>query len=246
MKNPIKAKGFTLVELLVVIVIIAVLAALSLMGFGRFRNSADASRAMSTLRQLQVANTSYSSENNGRYCPVYGTDDKGVTDPKLHWHENTKYLALLTGSDIPLETALLRKQNIPPSLMDPKVFRQKKHLHGELQASYGMNHEVANNWGQKSTESSVHVSSVVNPSRTCAFISSTDWIAKYSGRFLWRNSPIEGKTPDGKIAFRHDKKAMVVYYDGHVGTVTAENLRAFERLKPNKNNQPFWTANAPE
>ncbi len=246
MKRFKKSKGFTLIEVLVVISIIAVLAALSMMGFGRFRNAADATRAMSSLRQLQIANTSYSTENNGRYCPVYATDDKGNTNAKLHWHENPRFLGLLTGSDSALDTPALRKKNIPESLMDPKVFRQKKNLYNELQASYGMNHEVADNWGQKSTESSVYVSSVVNPSLTCAFISSTDWIAKYTGRFLWINSPFEGKTPDGKIAFRHDKKAMVVYYDGHIGTITPETFRAFDRKNSNKYLQPFWTANVPE
>ncbi len=248
-RNRSTLKGFTLVELLVVIVIIATLAALSFMGFGKIRASADANRAMASLRQLQVANTSYSTENNGKYCPVYGTDENGNANYKLFWFINPTYLGLLTGGDFSDLSQQTRNRNIPTSLMDPMVFRKKKYNFNELPASYGMNHEVNGNWGQKSTEASVLVSSVVNPSATCAFISATDWIAKYTGRFIWRNAggkdtvnATEGQTPDGKIAYRHGGKAIVVYYDGHVGTVTPEDLKEFEKKNSGVDNQPFWKA----
>lgn len=60
------ARGFTLVELLVVITIVAVLATLSFIGVGRAMASARASNALKSLQQIALANVAYSTDNGGR------------------------------------------------------------------------------------------------------------------------------------------------------------------------------------
>lgn len=70
--------GFTLVELLVTITIIVVLAGLVFAITGKIRASAQQANAMSSLRQIGIANVAYSSENNGAINVIR---DKGEWGP---------------------------------------------------------------------------------------------------------------------------------------------------------------------
>lgn len=60
-----KSHGFTLVELLVSITIITVLAAMVFTITGKVRASAQQANALSSLRQIGIANVAYYTENNG-------------------------------------------------------------------------------------------------------------------------------------------------------------------------------------
>ena len=90
------ATGFTLVELLVVVVIIATLSALSLIGFRRMRAAGDRAATLPVMRQLQVANMMYASENSGQYVPIAELDRNNQL--AMEWYENPKFLVHLTGN----------------------------------------------------------------------------------------------------------------------------------------------------
>lgn len=233
-------RGFTLVELLVVILIVIVLAALSFFGLARMRSAGDQAATVSILRQLQIANAAYAGEHGGQYVPQTSRDENNATVNA--WHENSVFLSYLTGDSQALDRGKPLK-TVPVSILDPKVVRAKERLWQKLFASYAYNVIGIPNGGPGS-DKSFRVNQVKDPARTAAFATATDWILKYQGRFLWETSPVEGKSTDGKMAYRHDGKAIVVYYDGSSGTVTPADIRRFDKDGGDKN--PFWLADHPD
>jgi prepilin-type N-terminal cleavage/methylation domain-containing protein/prepilin-type processing-associated H-X9-DG protein len=239
-ENASSCSGFTLVELLVVIAIIAILVAISFSVFGRMRTAADKVNATQSLAQLQLANISWATDNGGIYAPVWGFDG----DAKLNsaWHVNRAFLECLIGSNP------VRKSDgsivISPNLLDPIAVRARKKGYEGYQGSFGYNgtgFEGNNVWGSPNSTVSFRVTQVVSPERSAAFITATDWIAKYGGRYLWQGAAaVEGASGNGKIALRHNGKALVAYYDGHVGEVTVEDFKRFDQNGGAKH--IFWNA----
>lgn len=240
MKSPIhrSSSGFTLVETLVVIVIIAVLAVLVIIGVTRMRAAGDRATTVAVLRQLQLANHSYATDHNGQYVPLSSMDENEnrIND----WHQSSVFLAYLTGDSSALDKNQTVTTKVPVSVLDPIVVRSKKRLWDKLFASYGYNQEGMPAL-KANTDRSFKVSQVISPSRTAAFITATDWIVSYKSRFLWENNPVEGKSTDQRVAYRHGNKAIVVYYDGSSGFVTPGDIRAIDAK--GGANHPFWKAN---
>lgn len=225
-------------ELLVVIAIIAVLVALSAGGIFKYRNAADKAAVLGNMRGLQQANAMWASDHSGRYISVFAFDEDGKATTR--WFSNTEFLENLSG-----DSELDNSYKMPESLLDPKVVRAKRNGWQSLSANFGYIYDnmPGGNYGSENTDRGFRVSQVVNPARTAAFISCTDWIAKYSGRYIWDGSAaVEGASPDGKIAFRHDGKAAVVYYDGHVGLISKADFQKIDSNGKQKN--AFWNGNA--
>ncbi len=243
MKNPSanNSAGFTLVELLVVIAIIVTLAALSLMGFTRLRAAGDRATAMSTMRQLQMANYSYSVDHNGKYVPLLSRDKENSAND-LSWVDNALFLSYLTGDRTEIDSGQRKISEVPTGILDPVAYRAKGRYYWRLFASYGYVMEnMVNNTIGNVTETGFTVGQITNPSRSAAFITATDHHAKYGGRFLWNSSSKEGKTSDGRLAFRHGGRAIVAYYDGSTGLITQGDLRQFDAN--GGLSHPFWKAN---
>lgn len=232
--------GFTLVELLVVIVIIAALAMLTFLGFRSTRAAADRAKVSNVMRQMQMANQSYAADHQGLYVPIQSIDENNSRVSA--WHDNSSFIAYLTGDTRALDRGETTVQ-APISMLDPIAVRAKGRLWDRVFASYGYNtHRMPMNRNRdgKTQDKCFRVLQVTDPTRTAAFVTATDWVLKYTGRLNWESSPEEGKSTDGKMAFRHGGRAIVVYYDGHIGFVTPHDLKEFD--KQGGSNHPFWKA----
>jgi prepilin-type N-terminal cleavage/methylation domain-containing protein len=73
--GPLKQKGFTLVEIMIVVAIIALLAAIAVPGFLRARKRSQASRILNDLRMIDAAVDQYAIETNRITNFVVGTAD---------------------------------------------------------------------------------------------------------------------------------------------------------------------------
>lgn len=226
--------GFTLVELLVVIVIIATLAALSFLGITRMRAAGNAATSVKNIRQLQIANVSYATDHNGRYASYFILDEEGK---KNYWYKDPGFLAQLTGDESQL-TVADPNTDVPSGLLDPIAYRAKKKSCDLLSGSYGMCHDFMIKRSTEDTERYTTIAEITNPSRTAAFLTTTDLSARYDSRNLWWSEPVEGKTTNGKTAFRHSNKAIAVYFDGSTGLISREDIKRFDANGGKKN--VFW------
>lgn len=234
-----KHAGFTLTELLVVITIIVTLASISMVSITRMRAAGDRAAAVTVMRQLQVANMGYAIDNNAQFIPIAEKDKSGGL--AMEWYRNPRFRSYLTGD--PNEDQKNPSQMLvaPNGVLDPIVVRRKQRQWDRLSASYGIN-ATGLTWptNDLSPPMSYKVSQVANPGRTAFIVSATNYQVSYAGRKLWKDSPVEGKTTTDKIAFRHDQKAIVIYYDGSTGFINLGDIARFDSAGGNAH--PFWKA----
>lgn len=236
--SPTPPRGFTLTELLVVIIIIAALAALSMTGIQRIRSSADKVAAVRNLSQLQIANATYASDRNGDFVPIFTNDDQGA---RLgFWYQNQEYLKYLCGEVLDANGNQVKA--VPPSLLDPKVYRARKSFYHSMAASFGMcDSGILGQNGVPGAAPCHNHNRIPNPAQSMAFATATDFRITYNSRFNYKEG--DSKTSDGAIAYRHNDKALVVYFDGHIGEMNKGDMKEIDTAKGGKNSA-FWKPTA--
>jgi prepilin-type processing-associated H-X9-DG protein len=231
------ARGFTLAEILVVFAIIISLVAVLLVAVRSLRGSADKVTAIRNISQLHVANAGYAAENNGRYVPVF-TQPK--SSPDSPWFANPKFLSGIIGDGTTIKDSTKQFNTVPHGLLDPVAVKAKGRFHDMYSASFGY---VDCTPDPTPGNVSWSTGQVVSPEKSAAFISATDFRCRYPGRTVWKKTPVEGKSNDGKIAYRHKgDKAVVVYYDGHVGEISMKEILQIDSR--GGASHPFWNAAA--
>lgn len=225
--------AFTLTELLVTIAIIAVLALLSFFGYSRYRGSADKTAAANNLRQLQIANADYASDHGGRYVSGFSRDENMKLE---QWDRNLDFLSRLRG-DSPLSKN--GREDVPVTLLDPAAYRAHGKNYNMLRGSYGIPDVYGVSYGTPDSDSSLKLVQVTSPERTAAFMSAIDWRTTYGARLNWSGD--ENNVGKGMMAYRHNNKALVAYYDGHVGAVSKEDMKKID--SEGGMEHPFWKGN---
>lgn len=239
-----KAKGFTLVELLVTITIIITLASLIFLMVRKGLDSARTSTSVSNLHQLYIGIGSWAAENNMRFpinykANAFGGSSKPKEEIAAVWYE-------AAGRNI--YSDLYQKTSAAglPWMWGTKysngyegtVFRSPNAEKGYSKtiASYGYNGAFQRVDDSTSQTTVISVDpSKFNPGRTCL-------IADNSGK-SHTLSP-DGDTGNTSInprngasgPFKRDGKAVVLYLDGHTDTITAARAKELN----SKKDDPFW------
>jgi prepilin-type processing-associated H-X9-DG protein len=234
--------AFTLTEMLVTIVIIIVLAVFSFSGLTRMRQSGDRIGATRSLSQIQLANAGYAADHNGQYVPVYAFDDTGAK--YVAWQNSPKYLSYLKGEEAVYKSNGAVDNTLPLNLLDPIAVRAKQLNYQAIAASFGYmtNGMPGAGWGKPNSTPSYKISQLTSPERTAAFVTATDWNVNYTNRFKWETARTEGFFPGQRMSYRHNGKALVAYYDGHVGEVSVADVRKIDTQGGSSN--IFWKGDA--
>ncbi|MFK7851438.1 MAG: type II secretion system protein [Akkermansiaceae bacterium] len=196
-------KGFTLIELMIVIVIVATLVAISITAVFRFRKSADKVLVLGSLKQLQNANIAYSSDNQGRFVPP----EEEIETVFYQWFENPDFISQVKGVSATFSSTDAPDISLPIEIMDPEVVREKPTGYESLSRSYAYTRPL--------TADPIIVSQIIDSARSAAFITANS------------NGFIENSTR-AKVAYRHDEKAVVVYYDGHASTISEADMNEIQ------------------
>jgi len=220
MKN--NNKKFTLIELLVVVAVIGILASLLLPSLGRARDSAFSASCKSRLKSLSLAMLMYADDNEdwavfrasqpkytesqtwATYCRLgpYLMDTR--SEPDWYRFYSKKYLCPKASY------ALSEKTNY----IEDRPY--------ELRFSYGMNtSNLSINKNRKF--GGIKFTQVIDPSNKILFSDSvsesvTQVNAGY-GMYIGGNYEEPANSWNKQVAYRHENKSNIVYYDGHIGPV---------------------------
>ena len=221
-----KARGFTLLELLAVTAILSILGALLLGVLQNARKGGQAVQCVQNIHELAAANLMYARENEGRYC--FAQDIRN----NLRWHgERVSSSKPFDGTKGPLAPYLGREARVKICPAFQQILSGSKSFENGS-GGYGYNAvyiggSPADPWtGQLSAN-------VPSPATTVMFadtgMSRTSGVQEYPFA-----EPPQWVTPAGELAgaltpsvhFRHNGRANVAWCDGHVTSELPRTLGA--------------------
>lgn len=209
--------AFTLIELLTVIAIIGILAAIIVPTVSAVRKSAQAAQCLSNIRQIQLANILYATDNKGRYFYHRGEDASW-------WQSRIEVLQYMGGAHIIQgksnmingEISMAEKLKCP-GMAEYRVNQGVDTWESKVHSGYSYNCTNATGASLSGTSGSgpsapVYQQDIRRPSLSIAFIDGADYICNEgkSGDYAGVDKKINGAT-----SYRHKGGANVVFWDGH-------------------------------
>jgi prepilin-type N-terminal cleavage/methylation domain-containing protein len=221
--------GFTLVELLVSIVILAVLATLVVMISGKVRGKAKQASSMNAMRQIAQGNIGFAAENNGSINTLRWVGDPeeggpgawvsnsfwGRLEPYLFSDISTRNQKQL-GTRIRSGIAQIFNTSDPSKMTGTAVEGAKIYHDGSgLPVPLGFNTNL-HKWATFK-----RVSNFGDPARVIHATYGFGFFTEANGR-TFVPMPTNGAAPGGNnIYYMEDRKAWVIFLDGHVETLAA-------------------------
>ncbi len=211
-----KSSGFTLVELLVVIAIIAVLAGMALTATRNVHARADAAAALSNLRQIGAAISSYTSDHNGilpgklwpGQIPFTDTVKSGRLCEFL-----AGYLGIENPDTVNQEVAIF----VPPAFRDTGIPLNEARTYVMNMAMPSPDGGTFNPWGSETAPDGPGPSPSVTIETRTWLLSDADQQHPRVVNASWKAS-----TPASPI---HGKERQALYSDGSASTVSEQLLR---------------------
>jgi prepilin-type N-terminal cleavage/methylation domain-containing protein len=210
------ARGFTLVELLIVVVIVAVLAIGGFTGYESLRRGADRSVALTQLRQIGAAIVAYGGENGGRFPGPMWPGQMPMIDPARDGRLS-RDLAPYLGGPVPTQAGLspifippaYRKAVDPARLNDARTFV----LNMEVPLEDGV---LVNPWGSLADPQGPQPMSQAIPPGNIWAMSDADQKNPRVASAAW-----SANTPAEPI---HGRERHALYFDGRAATVSEGEL----------------------
>jgi prepilin-type N-terminal cleavage/methylation domain-containing protein/prepilin-type processing-associated H-X9-DG protein len=230
-----KNAAFTLIELLTVIAIIAILAAILIPVVGKVREQARFSNCVSNLRQWGTANLLHANDNDG-LIPWDG-QSSGDADPNnMARHMGTLpwYNALPPYVDSMTIIQRNAAGNLP-KLGDNSIFicpSAERYGSAAEWLCYGPNYLLSTTPANPTPAGRppiTRLDDIREPNRVPLFAETTNHTPGSTGSFANSNPRYL------KDAMRHDQRAPVVFFDGHVESFNREELRLQEIAAGNAN-----------
>ena len=255
--QPIERRGFTLVETLVVVAIFSVLTALGVAGVANMQEAGRRVREISSSRTLVAAYLSYANDHGGRLMPGYQYGAESITDPKgteisgeevyrypwrlaeyIEWNVEGIYLINRTRKEV--------------AGLDPGSTMYRYTV--ALAPVMGLNaYCVGGNYSASGLlcpeDVATRLVQIPRPAKTLAFVSTrykaaanTEAMEGYFyarppvlGPFQWNSGaydPAVASSQFGFVDFRHNKKAVCAFIDGHSALLGIDELRDMRHWAP--------------
>lgn len=215
-----KNAAFTLIELLTVIAIIAILAAILIPVVGKVRDQARFANCVSNLRQWGAANLLYAGDNKG-LIPWDGGADSSPANLTVHAGTLPWFNALPPYFDSPPIQQLAQADHLP-KFGDSSLFicpsATIKTAAPEW-LCYGPNYLLSHRNPSASRLTITKVDIIRESSRVPLFAETTNHSAG-SGGFIAQNVNPQKLAS----AMRHEGRAPVVFFDGHISSYTPREL----------------------
>lgn len=220
-RHQVMFRGITLIEVLVVITIIVALAALSTLGLSRARSAARGGTCTSNLRQIGTAILSYANDNSGQLPPLEDRTNPG-DGLKGIWPQ-----IIVDGGYLPRVTNNKGKLTCSAGVWacpDCSVVQTNYQGYGVAEGTVMKVKKLS----ELDAKGSLRLAQIPNPERTWLVGDVADkspdlktgWYATWANPSSWK-----ARAP----AARHSKKVNVCMADGHVESLTLNELKAPEK-----------------
>lgn len=215
--------AFSLIEVSVAVLIVVILASLSIPAFSSARSIAASMRCISNLRQLQQANITYVGTHDGGYVPVFINGSEAAASGRVLWTGNSDFLNLLDISQTVNSTSDLKKA-WPRQLLCPKATIDG----GRIDRCYAYNRTgITAIYSKPGAKAMVRSMEIPYPSKVIAFVDAVNWMMDYD---VPVGDYIGEVTQDNTVAYRHNGRANAVFFDGHVESLSKEQITAGAEL----------------
>jgi len=217
--------GFTLLELLVSVGVIIVFISLSLVMTGKMRESSAQSKCASQMRQLHVAVMQHALDHNGYLIPSdSGSNPKNGMRANIRWYQRIwpgvlKYASPLTDY---IEGEALGRISVCPNNAEQFTGHTVDGiiLKSQFGWPYAVNSVVIVSSARSDDGRFVRLLDLKNPAQTPMMSDSrkgSEWGQLWEGSFVPHPNQSRIGTP-------HGGKTNVVWMDGHISTMTREEL----------------------